>query len=315
MTSTKVSFTEGFNNPMGQGFSNFGQAGMVSGSKEFLMSNTLIAKLGFLLLVIIVFFILLRLIIQTIVWWNKDSKNPWIIACRRDGDLQKSISSNPKIKDSIPILRSENERNGLEFTWSLWLYIKKPHTSKENSQDPTYYHIFHKGNVSGNGYLSAKTHNVAPGLYIEAKTTNDMPVNNLVAVINTFKGDDGGSEQNLEKSTVIKSIPFGKWLHIAMVVKQKNFDVYVNGQLASRRILKSLPMQNYGGTHISQRGYNTEQYGFNGEISSLRYFNSALNPVEITSIAKSGPNMCSDSSKPGPPPYFSNRWYTGTQHN
>ena len=51
---------------------------------------------------------------------------------------------------------------------------------------------------------------------------------------------------------------------------------------------------------------------FPGEISALRYFNSALNPVEIASISRSGPNMCSDSSKPGPPPYFSNRWYTVT---
>ena len=61
MASTKVSFTEGFNNPMGQGFSNFGQGNMVSGSKEFLMSNTLVAKLAFLLLVLIVFFYIVKI--------------------------------------------------------------------------------------------------------------------------------------------------------------------------------------------------------------------------------------------------------------
>ena len=251
------------------------------------------------------------MIIQGIVWWNQDDPNPWIIACRRDGDRQKSISSNPKIANSIPILRSFNESEGLEFTWSLWMYVKKPHAANSSVNESTYYHIFHKGNVSGGGWLSARTHNVAPGLYIEAKNDGGnagTPVNNLVAVINTFKGE--GSE--LEKSTVIKSIPFGKWMHIAIVVKDKNFDVYVNGQLASRRVLKSLPMQNYGGTHVSQKGHNTEEYGFNGELSALRYYNSALNPVEIASIARSGPNMCSDSSKPGPPPYFSNRWYTVT---
>ena len=309
MASTNVSFTEGFNNPMGQGFSNFGQGSMVSGSKDFLMSNTLVAKLAFLLLVMIVFFILLRLIIQGIVWWNQDNPNPFIVACRRDGDRQGRFSSNPKIANSIPILRSFNEKEGLEFTWSLWMYVKKPHLATgQGPTKTTYYHIFHKGNVSGNGYLSARTHNVAPGLYIEAKKDGDRPENNLVAIINTFKGE--GTE--LEKSTVIKSIPFGKWMHIAIVVKHKNFDVYVNGQLASRRVLKSLPMQNYGDTYISQKGHGTEEYGFNGEISALRYFNSALNPVEIASISRSGPNMCSDSSKPGPPPYFSNRWYTVT---
>ena len=70
-------------------------------------------------------------------------------------------------------------------------------------------------------------------------------------------------------------------------VLSKNFDVYVNGVLYKRRVLPSLPRQNYGDIHLAQsdmcdagNGCGNEQ-GFQGEISSLRYFNSALNPLKL----------------------------------
>ena len=82
-----------------------------------------------------------------------------------------------------------------------------------------------------------------------------------------------------------------------------------------RKVLKSLPRQNYGDVHVSGKSKimnsteKTRDYGFSGELSSLRYFNSALNPVEISNIVKVGPNMCTDESAQEYPPYFSDNWY------
>ena len=308
MSTATTSFSEGYNNAMGQGFSNFGSRSALDGSKEFLMSNTLVAKMAFLLLVIIVFFLLLRIIIQIIVWWNQPDPNPYLVTCRRDGERSMEISSNPKMVNSVPILRSKNERTGPEFTWSLWLFVKDPHYAPQG--DPSYYHIFHKGTKTSTGILGRLNHDVSPGLYIKAEQTSEGNLkNSLVSVINTFSGNKGANFDGLEKETVLENIPLGKWMHIAIRVENKNFDTYINGILAKRRVLKTLPRQNYGNTHISQPGTLDGSVGFKGEISSLRYFNSALNPVEINSITNSGPNMCADDSTKQYPPYFSQRWY------
>tara|TARA_A100001011_G_scaffold373220_1_gene432402 strand:- start:938 stop:1909 length:972 start_codon:yes stop_codon:yes gene_type:complete len=321
---SSVGFTQGYNNSMGQGFSAFGAKSAVEGSKEFLMSNTIIAKLSFLLLVIIAFFIILRLGTQFIVWYNQPDPNPYVVTCRRDGELSKEIPVNPKIKNSIPILRSKDEREGVEFTWSLWLYVDKPHAGNSASgqeSSPRYYHIFHKGTLAGTqGILSRSgAHDATPGLYLMAKQTdatsnsNSTLTNSLVAVTNTFKGNTASAEEGgldgLEKTTVIESLPIRKWIHVAIRVENKNFDVYVNGVLANRRVLESLPRQNYGNVYLGQRDSTNVEFGFRGEISSLRYFNNALNPVEINNIVRVGPNMCTDESAAQYPPYLSHKWY------
>jgi hypothetical protein len=315
--SQSVSFTEGINNSMGQGFSNYGSSSFVSGSKDFLMSNTIVAKLAFLLLVIIGFVLCLRISTQVILWLHKPDPNPYVVTCRRDGQLTKVIPGDPKIKNSIPILRSKNEREGVEFTWSVWLYIDKAHTPSENGSD-RYYHVFHKGTKGARGILGLQNHDAGPGLYIKSsKNTvggNTELKNSLVAVMNTFSGQIE-NDLKVDGETIIEDIPIRKWFHVALRVEQKNFDVYVNGILYKRRVLPSLPRQNYGDIHLAQsdmcdsgNGCGNEQ-GFQGEISSLRYFNNALNPVEIGNIVKVGPNMCADDSSSQYPPYFSTRWY------
>ena len=128
-------FSTGYNNPMadlGKGFAN-AQAGatgtfnkfrnnrMVSGTTDFLYSNSLVAKVCFLVLIIILFVIAIRLGSRLITWLLSPSKNPILINGLRKGTKAARIYQDPKVADSIPILRSVNEREGLEFTWSVWL--------------------------------------------------------------------------------------------------------------------------------------------------------------------------------------------------
>lgn len=316
--SQSVSFTDGFNNSMGQGFSNYNSTKFVDGGKEFLMSNTIVAKLAFLLLVIIGFVLCLRIVTQFIIWYHKPNPNPYLVTCRRDGQLTTVVPVDPKVSGSVPILRSKDERKGIEFTWSLWVFVDKPHSPSETDSD-RYYHIFHKGTKGTKGILGLQNHDAGPGLYIKSsKSTavgNTSLKNSLVAVMNTFSGE-ASDNLKVDGETIIENIPLRKWFHVAMRVEQKTFDVYVNGVLYKRRVLPSLPRQNYGDVHIAQadmcdggNGCGNEN-GFQGEISSLRYFNSALNPVEIANIVKVGPNMCTDDTAAQYPPYFSPKWYS-----
>ena len=86
-------FSTGYNNPMadlGKGFAN-AQAGatgtfnkfrnnrMVSGTTDFLYSNSLVAKVCFLVLIIILFVIAIRLGSRLITWLLSPSKNPILI--------------------------------------------------------------------------------------------------------------------------------------------------------------------------------------------------------------------------------------------
>jgi len=327
MTEKFTSFLSTFNNGAATnigGLNDYGKKNFVNGSKEFLMSNTLVAKISFLLLVLICFFVLLRLFVLFLSWFLSPNPNPYIVTCRRDGSIPKSLSTDPRKDKSIPILRSRNEREGLEFTWSVWVFLKGPQdvpTSQcgvsssvggndvTSNQTESFYHIFSKGSINPqNSILHKGNTDATPGLYIRATKTGGNLKNDLIVVLSTFTGNIGGDRDGLEDMITIGKLPTGKWINVIIRVKDKQFDAYINGQLSKRIILKSLPRQNYGDIHLSQKGENAG-FGFNGEISSLRYFNSALNPVEINSIVRVGPNMCTDSANKETPPYFSHTWY------
>ena len=140
------SFSTQYNNPMadlGEGFANaqVGASGMmskfrnnkmVSGGTDFLYSNSLVAKVCFLVLIIIIFIISVRLGSKVVTWALYPPKNPTLVTGMQKGTESLHIPGDPNAKDSITILRSVNEREGLEFTWSVWLYIESIKSQKSS---------------------------------------------------------------------------------------------------------------------------------------------------------------------------------------
>jgi hypothetical protein len=85
----------------------------------------------------------------------------------------------------------------------------------------------------------------------------------------------------------------------------------MNGDLAKRLPLDSVPFQNYGNVNVAQN------HGFAGNISSLRYYNTALGTRAISNIISAGPNLTvvgSSGGAPGIMDYLSTRWFS-TQWN
>ena len=117
---------------------------MVSGTTDFLYSNNLVAKVCFLVLIIILFVIAIRLGSRFITWLLSPSKNPILVNGMRKGTNSLLIYQDPKNANSIPILRSVNEREGLEFSWSVWLFVEKigDPGSSVYPNDSRYKHIF-----------------------------------------------------------------------------------------------------------------------------------------------------------------------------
>ena len=254
------------------------------GTKEFLQSDSLVAKLAFLLLVIFGFMILLRVGIALVSWLFNPSDSPHLIDGMIDATQMIIIPQDPSSNGSITIHRSVDATDGIEFTWSVWIYI-------ENIKQGTYKHIFHKGNsnLETNGLNFP---NNAPGLYISPNT------NALVVMMNTYN--------SINEETVIPDIPLNKWVNVIIRCQNTTLDVYVNGTITRSVQLTGVPKQNYGDVYVAMNG------GFDGNISNLWYYNYALGTSEIQSIAKKGPNtkmIGSGGMDLKNPNYLSIRWF------
>lgn len=234
------------------------------GTKEFLESNSLVAKFAFLLLVIFGFVILLRLGISILSHFLKPNESPRLIDGTVDASQMIIFQQDPSNNGSKTIYRSVNATDGIEFSWSTWIFINSLQTNAG-----IYKHIFSKGNsnLSENGMIQP---NNAPGLYIAPNT------NALVVVMNTFNV--------INEEIVIPDIPLNKWVNIIIRCENTNLDVYINGTIARSINLVGVPKQNYGDVYVAMNG------GFDGYISNLWYYNYALGTAAIQNIITKGPN-------------------------
>jgi hypothetical protein len=116
-------------------------SGNVSGS-DFLQSNGIIAKFAFIILVILGFALLLNLGIAVIAYFLSPPPSPYLVNGMIEGNNGMVISQDPRLANSITILRSDNQTTGLEFTWSTWLYVTDPGSNSGTG----YQNIFNKGN-------------------------------------------------------------------------------------------------------------------------------------------------------------------------
>ena len=266
----------------------------VRDAKTFLESNGIVAKFAFIMLVLIAFVTLLRLGGSILGALFEPSRSPVLIKGMIDSREKRVIEQKPNIDGAIPIMRSVNDDQGMEFTWSVWIYINDISNYKPNE----YKHVFHKGNDDVNldeshPRFGMNQPNNAPGLYI-APNTND-----LVVVMNSF--------DKINDEVVVKGIPIKKWVNVIIRLnKQKQLDVYINGTLTKRHILQDVAKQNYGNVYVAMNG------GFDGNTSQLRYFDTAIGINKIRNIVRKGPNMKMDgksNSAKSKPYYLSTQWH------
>jgi len=245
-------------------FKSFSTSTGNSDSASFLESNSLVAKFAFLLLVIFAFVILLRLGISFISYLFKPNESPHLIDGMVDAKNMIIFPQDPSNNDAVTIYRSVNENEGVEFTWSVWIFI-------DNLQylEGQYKHIFYKGNskLQENGMNFP---NNAPGLYLAPNT------NSLIVMMNTYNV--------INEEIMIPDIPLNKWFNVIIRCKNTTLDVYANGTIVRSVNLNGVPKQNYGDVYVGMNG------GFDGNISNLWYYNYALGTAAIQKIVSDGPN-------------------------
>ena len=272
--------------------SEFKAQDIVGGSKSFLDSNSYVAKAAFLILVVIVFVYVLRLCISAIGLLFSPSSSPYLVKGVIDGNVGNLIiPQDPNESNAVPIIRSVNDDVGIAFTWSVWIYIKQTDSSNE-STTTRYWHVFNKGSATADKTTGIMALSNGPGLYLNHNYSA------LKVIMSTF------DDPNM--SVEVDNIPINKWVNVIIRVENTVLDLFINGDLAQRLPLNSVPFQNYGDVNVAING------GFNGNLSSLRYYNTALGTRAIQSIVSSGPNLTvlgASGGAPGTMDYLSMRWF------
>ena len=291
-SSSMSSFSDTFSDPGSFVEKGKGMLGQVAG---VIQGNSFLEKVIFVILVFFGFMGLMS-VGSHILTAVLQPSNPFLVDGLLTATNGKVIPQDPSASGGVPIGRSDNEDYGIEFSWSIWVNI-----TNMDDQFDQYKHIFSKGDNNNVEAVDGKNSpNNSPGLYIKrAAQQENTTSNTLVVFMNTF--------QTIEEEVVVSNIPMNKWVHVLIRIEGAFLDVYINGILAKRHVLPSVPKQNNGNVYVAQNG------GFNGFISNLRYYDRALDPGEIMSIVSSGPSLklssLEKSDLESSPNYLSLDWY------
>lgn len=284
---------DNYSTGQGSTFNQFtGSNSYVNATQEFLNSNSLIAQVAFLLLVLFVFIILLRMGISLLGYFLAPTGSPKLIDGMVDAKQLIVIPQDPSSEGSVTINRSANANEGIEFTWSVWIYI-----DDLTYNSGRYRCVFYKGNDYAKNPNNQEAQglnfpNNAPGVYIAPNT------NSLVIMMNTFNV--------INEEITVNDIPLNKWVNVIIRCQNNTLDVYINGTIAKSHHLHGVPKQNYGDVYVAPNG------GFSGYISNLWYYNYALGTAEINRIATKGANTYmrgSNGLNLKTPNYLSLRWF------
>ena len=207
-----------------------------------------------------------------------------------------------KYPGAVPIALSSNERTGIEFSYSFFLYVL-PATFDGSA---TFKHVFHKG-------FAFPWPLMGPGVLLNGAD------NTMRVVMNTYK--------NPYTYVDIKNIPVKKWLHVVLNCIHNGLDVFVNGELANRiTFTGTLPYQNFQDivlfSQVNSRvisGTTGPQVlngdsmilsgSFTGNLSNLIYARYALSVPEIQNLMKRGPSAKMNAKVMEQPPYLADDWW------
>jgi hypothetical protein len=278
----------------------------------FLSSNTMIAKATFLLGVVIVFSILFYIGSKIIYYFMSPPQTPYLISGMKDAAEGVTITQNIGAKTSIPIIRSENQYGGVEFTYSLWIYVN----NINYNETIDFKHVFNKGsppNSVGEGGSGLFGPNNSPGVYLYTGKKNisdnlieKYPVLGMLVRMNVFH-NNASAKKAYYDDIYIDAIPIKKWVGVIIKVTSQNIvDIYINGTLTKRHKLSNIVKQNYDNLYVNYNG------GFSGNLSDLKYYNYAIGTLEIDALTTKGPNLQikKDSNiELSKPQYLSSQWY------
>lgn len=217
-------------------------------------------------------------------------------------DKPREFEQNPAARNAKLLPLSDNERTGVEFSYSFYLWINPTSFRQEEGL----LHVFHKGNPTPYPLM-------APGVFMKSNT------NTLRIYMNSSKTWNNYVE--------VENIPVKKWVHVAIVARNNTIETYINGNLAKKLNMEGgVLYQNFGNLYLfsqrpcminttlvpSVRGEPFQIFGtYNGNLSNLYYFSYALSYTEINDLVNEGPSKKTERQEMDNPPYLEDQWWVG----
>lgn len=207
-----------------------------------------------------------------------------------------------KFQDAKQIPLSDNERTGIEFTYSFYLFI---HPSTFTGED-VLFHVMHKGYINPWPLMG-------PGLFVKGNN------NTLRVVMNTYR--------NAYTYMDVENIPVRKWFHCALLCRKNSLEIYINGNLRKKLPFEgTLPYQNFQnlicfnplkkivlGSQVPSLGTGNDlrfEGAFRGNMSNLIYLAYAASFTEIQSLMDLGVSKKTMSAQMDKPPYLVDTYWT-----
>lgn len=256
--------------------------------KDFVDSNNIIVKVSFFILFLFLFYLLVKILLHVLIYYYSPKAEVKLLDGMMEASGQMIVNQNIASNPWKTIMRSVNQRDGIEFTWSIWVKINRINPGLD------YNLLFTKGNRNVSTLTHCRGANVplnGPGLYL----VNDSATHSatLVVFMDTFESPaiyESSSKKRTscaiaDPSIVIPHIPTDAWVHLLVRCVGNTMDVYVNGMIAKTVTFESLPKQNYGDVYVGSNG------GFSGNLSNLIYYNRSLTNQEIQSLFSKGPSL------------------------
>ncbi len=243
------------------------------------------------IMVIFILFVIFLMVKLYQNYTNQTNNQPYIINGNSAANIMKVIPSN-----LIPF--PNNQREGVAFSYSFWMYINEwpdynacvlykgslPH-SLNTSETPA---------KRGVNYKSINSQ--CPGIYLMKNT------NQLIIALNTIGTTD--NKVPLETYTV-DNIPIREWVYVTLVQSGNISNLYINGKIKQSYQMNNIPMMNYGNLYINPFS------GFSGYVSQMRYFASSLKAYQIERLMSEGPatSQCIETNLPVPPVLNQQYWF------
>ena len=159
------------------------------------------------------------------------------------------------------LLPSKDERNGAEYSYSLFLSVQADNFTGEKG---ALKHVFHKGS-SGMFPL------LAPGVFFKADTNT----------LRVYQNSNLAWDNYVE----IPNFPLKKWVHLVVMVKGRALDVYINGNLAARHKFVDIPKMNYGGFYLFlPKNLNTKTFEADKCSAVVKGMNAVGAATGVTSV-------------------------------
>ena len=240
--------------------------------------------------------IIIVILILVVIWGlhNIFFKTNIIYDQMCDADKANSEKTNMIEAKDIPETSSSN------FMLSVWFYIDNWGNNIANEKNILYM-ATNKGAKTVSTLqtqLSGISNKVTiSGESMDYKNINialDKYENNLFIDLESYLDKNQGSNKTNYTRYKIPNIPVQKWNNLTISIDTRTLDVYLDGKLRNSFIMHGL-YKNYNGTARKKNIYigntgntGTNNIGFGGFITRIRYEGYSINPQDAYNIYKEG---------------------------